>query len=126
ATSLTRASPPPPQPSPARGTPRRSASRGPRCGGGSRPSAGRGSAPSERRGRAARGRKRVFRLAHRGKESVVLDLARTDDKALLSAMLAKADVFVQNLKPGAIARLALALAELRRGERGLVMWSMCG
>ena len=35
----------------------------------------------------------------------MLDLAKADDKALLSAMLAKADVFVQNLKPGSVAKL---------------------
>ena len=39
---------------------------------------------------------------------VVLDLAKADDKALLEAMLAKADVFIQNLKPGAVAKLGFA------------------
>src|SRR4029079_13255743 len=39
----------------------------------------------------------------RGKESVIVDLTKAEDKALLEAMLAKADVFVQNLKPGALA-----------------------
>src|ERR1700752_4331629 len=43
-----------------------------------------------------------FVWLNRGKESVVLDLTRPDDKELLEAVLAKADVFVQNLKPGAI------------------------
>src|SRR6187455_2202552 len=42
---------------------------------------------------------------NRGKQSVVIDLTKDEDKALLEAMLAKADVFVQNLKPGAIAKL---------------------
>src|SRR5262245_65932280 len=41
-----------------------------------------------------------FVWLNRGKESVILDLTRADDKALLAAMLARADVFVQNLKPG--------------------------
>ena len=44
----------------------------------------------------------------------MLDLARDDDKAVLAAMLAKADVFVQNLKPGAIAKLGFPLDLLRR------------
>ena len=39
----------------------------------------------------------------------MLDLARDDDKAVLAAMLAKADVFVQNLKPGATAKLGFPL-----------------
>ena len=46
----------------------------------------------------------------------MLDLARDDDKAVLAAMLAKADVFVQNLKPGAIAKLGFPLDQLRRAH----------
>src|SRR5512146_3221870 len=42
---------------------------------------------------------------NRGKESVVLDLPKDDHNALLEAMLAKADVFLQNLKPGALGKL---------------------
>ena len=49
-----------------------------------------------------------FVWLNRGKESVVLDLGKAGDKALLEAMLAKADVFVQNLKPGALAKLGFA------------------
>src|ERR1700761_8027467 len=41
-----------------------------------------------------------FVWLNRGKESVVLDLVTPADKALLAAMLARADIFVQNLKPG--------------------------
>ena len=44
----------------------------------------------------------------------MLDLARDEDKAVLAALLAKADVFVQNLKPGAIAKLGFPLEALRR------------
>src|SRR3954465_7985865 len=44
-----------------------------------------------------------FGWLNRGKESVVCDLAKPDDKKLLEVMLGKADVFVQNLKPGALA-----------------------
>src|SRR3982074_3333851 len=46
-----------------------------------------------------------FVWLNRGKESMVLDLTTQQDKALLEAMLAKADVFIQNLKPGAVAKL---------------------
>src|SRR3974377_1404989 len=53
-----------------------------------------------------------FVWLNRGKESVVLDLGKAEDKALLEAMLAKADVFVQNLKPGAIAKLGSAIPRL--------------
>src|ERR1700687_2161916 len=54
------------------------------------------------------GESAYFVWLNRGKESIVLDLAKADDKALLEAMLAKADVFVQNLKPGSVAKLGFA------------------
>jgi itaconate CoA-transferase len=73
-----------------------------------------------------RGESAYFVWLNRGKESVVLDLARADDKALLAAMLAKADVFVQNLKPGAIAKLGFPLTELRRAHPRLVICSISG
>src|SRR6187401_3294135 len=50
-----------------------------------------------------------FVWLNRGKESVVLDLAKAEDKALFAAMLAAADVFVQNLKPGAIGKLGFPI-----------------
>jgi itaconate CoA-transferase len=72
------------------------------------------------------GESAYFVWLNRGKESLVLDLARADDKALLSAILAKADVFVQNLKPGAIAKLGFPLDELRRAHPRLVICSISG
>src|SRR5262245_6218204 len=77
-------------------------------------------------GGCAEGESAYFVWLNRGKESVVLDLARADDKALLSAMLAKADVFVQNLKPGAVAKLGFALDALRRAHPRLVICSISG
>jgi itaconate CoA-transferase len=77
-------------------------------------------------GEEEQGESAYFVWLNRGKESVVLDLARADDKALLAAMLAKADVFVQNLKPGAIAKLGFALDALRRAHPRLVICSISG
>ena len=74
----------------------------------------------------AHGESAYFVWLNRGKESVVLDLARPDDKALFAAMLAKADVLVQNLKPGAIARLGFPIATLRRDYPRLVICSISG
>src|ERR1700758_4773547 len=51
---------------------------------------------------AANGASSYFVWTNRGKESLVLDFKRPEDAALLHAMLAKADVFVQNLAPGAL------------------------
>ena len=67
-----------------------------------------------------------FVWLNRGKESVVLDLAHAEDKALLEAMLARADVFVQNLKPGAIAKLGFEVARLRRAYPRLIVCSISG
>jgi formyl-CoA transferase len=67
-----------------------------------------------------------FVWLNRGKESVVVDLAKGDDKALLAALLARADVFVQNLKPGAIARLGFPIPELRKKHPRLICCSISG
>ncbi|HEU5019593.1 MAG TPA: CaiB/BaiF CoA-transferase family protein [Pseudolabrys sp.] len=67
-----------------------------------------------------------FVWLNRGKQSVVLDLSAEEDKALLEAMLAKADVFVQNLKPGAIAKLGFAVPRLRRDHPRLICCSISG
>ena len=67
-----------------------------------------------------------FVWLNRGKQSVVLDLGKADDKALLEAMLAKADVFVQNLKPGALAKLGFAVKRLRQDYPRLICCSISG
>jgi formyl-CoA transferase len=67
-----------------------------------------------------------FVWLNRGKESVVLDLSETDDKRLFAAMLAKADVFVQNLKPGAIAKLGFPIEYLRKEYPRLICCSISG
>jgi formyl-CoA transferase len=73
-----------------------------------------------------RGQASYFIWLNRGKESIALDLTRQADKALLEAMLAKADVFVQNLKPGAIAKLGFAIDRLRRDYPRLIVCSVSG
>jgi itaconate CoA-transferase len=72
------------------------------------------------------GESAYFVWLNRGKESVVLNLARGEDKALLEAMLAKADVFVQNLKPGAADKLGFAPERLRRDYPRLIVCSISG
>jgi crotonobetainyl-CoA:carnitine CoA-transferase CaiB-like acyl-CoA transferase len=76
--------------------------------------------------RLAQGESAYFVWLNRGKESVCLDLMRPDDKALLSALLARADVFIQNLKPGAIAKLGFPLDRLHREHPRLVICSISG
>jgi formyl-CoA transferase len=67
-----------------------------------------------------------FVWLNRGKQSVVLDLTKGEDKALLEAMLAKADVFVQNLKPGALAKFGFAIKRLRKDYPRLICCSISG
>jgi itaconate CoA-transferase len=72
------------------------------------------------------GESAYFVWLNRGKQSVVLDLGKPDDKALLEAMLGKADVFVQNLKPGALAKLGFAFVRLRKDYPRLICCSISG
>jgi len=72
------------------------------------------------------GESAYFVWLNRGKESVVLDLAQPDDKALLESLLARADIFVQNLKPGAIAKLGFPIERLRRDYPRLIVCSISG
>jgi itaconate CoA-transferase len=74
----------------------------------------------------AHGESAYFVWLNRGKESVVLDLTKSDDKALMERMLARADVFIQNLKPGAVAKLGFAIERLRRDHPRLICCSVSG
>lgn len=62
--------------------------------------------------RAVHGTSAYFAWLNRGKQSVVLDIKDDADRAVVEAMVARADVFVQNLAPGAAARLGLGAAAL--------------
>ena len=74
----------------------------------------------------ARGESSYFVWLNRGKESAVLDLANAGDKALLEAMLGRADIFVQNLKPGTVGKLGFSIARLRRDYPRLICCSISG
>ena len=67
-----------------------------------------------------------FVWLNRGKESVVLDIKERDDNALLQRMIARADVFVQNLAPGAAARAGLDSDALRARHPRLVTCDISG
>ncbi|HEX5957898.1 MAG TPA: CaiB/BaiF CoA-transferase family protein [Hyphomicrobiaceae bacterium] len=67
-----------------------------------------------------------FVWLNRGKESVVADLTKADDRALFEALIARADVLLQNLKPGALARLGFPSEALRRQHPRLVCCSISG
>jgi itaconate CoA-transferase len=75
---------------------------------------------------AANGVSSYFAWTNRGKESIALDLKAADDLALLNRMLAKADVFVQNLAVGATDRLGLSAARLRAANPRLIVCDISG
>lgn len=72
------------------------------------------------------GESAYFVWLNRGKESVCLDLRSVVDRPLFEAMIAKADVFVQNLAPGAIDRLGYAPEVLRQANPRLITLSISG
>lgn len=76
--------------------------------------------------RAANGEASYFVWTNRGKESVVLDFKQPQDRSLLEALLAKADVFVQNLAPGALARAGLDGDTLRTRNPRLITCDITG
>ena len=67
-----------------------------------------------------------FAWLNRGKESVVADLSKAEDRRLFQAIAAKADVLVQNLKPGALAKLGLPVEDLRQRHPRLICCSISG
>lgn len=67
-----------------------------------------------------------FVWLNRNKESVVLDLKDPDDRRAMSKLLDTADVFVQNLAPGAAARLGLGAEELTAEHPRLVVCDISG
>ncbi len=75
---------------------------------------------------AVHGESSYFVWINRGKESVALDLRRDEDCAHLHAMLARTDVFIQNLAPGAAARLGFGAEALRDRHPRLVTCDISG
>lgn len=67
-----------------------------------------------------------FVWLNRSKESLTLDLKQPDDLAVLRRLVDRADVFVQNLAPGAAYRLGLSASELRATNPRLVHASISG
>jgi itaconate CoA-transferase len=75
---------------------------------------------------AVHGESSYFVWINRGKESIALDLKRAADLALLQRLLVRADVFIQNLAPGATERLGLGSAALRVQHPGLITCDISG
>src|SRR5712692_4816176 len=67
-----------------------------------------------------------FVWLNRSKESLTLDLKRPDASTVLQRLLARADVFVQNLAPGAAERLGTTPADLRSQHARLIVCNLSG
>lgn len=67
-----------------------------------------------------------FVWLNRGKESLAVDLKSDEGRAVVKHLVLAADVFVQNLAPGAATRLGLSAAELRSEKPELVVANLSG
>lgn len=75
---------------------------------------------------SVRGMASHFVWANRSKESLTLDLKQPQAGEVLDRLLKKADVFLQNLAPGACERMGLATADLRRRYPRLIICNLSG
>jgi itaconate CoA-transferase len=73
-----------------------------------------------------RGLSSHFVWVNRSKESLALDVKHPEARPVLEKLLAKADVFIQNLAPGAAERLGLGAAELRAKHPELIWCGISG
>jgi itaconate CoA-transferase len=73
-----------------------------------------------------RGLSSHFVWTNRGKESLALDLKHAEAPAILAGLLARADVLVQNLAPGAAARMGLSFERLHGDHPRLIVCDISG
>ncbi|MBK8084880.1 MAG: CoA transferase [Devosia sp.] len=68
----------------------------------------------------------IFHAINRSKESLALDLKSADDVAALKKLLARADIVLQNFRPGVIERLGLDYAAVKAINPRIVYASITG
>ncbi len=68
----------------------------------------------------------AFVLLNRGKTSLVLDLKSKADRARLIPLLKRADVLVEQFRPGVMKRLGLGYADVRKINKRVVYCSISG
>ena len=76
--------------------------------------------------RTVRGLSSHFVWTNRSKESLALDVKHPAAREILTRLLARADVFLQNLAPGAAERLGLGASELRARHPRLIWCGISG
>lgn len=67
-----------------------------------------------------------FQTYNRNKRSIALDTAEADDRRIFHDLIATADVFIQNFRPGVAEKLGAGDEELRRINPGLVYCAISG
>ncbi|MFI0396672.1 CaiB/BaiF CoA transferase family protein [Paracoccus jiaweipingae] len=67
-----------------------------------------------------------FVWTNRGKESLTLDVKSPQGRQILHQLAGQADVLVQNLAPGAAARLGLSWDDLKADHPGLIVCNISG
>ena len=85
-----------------------------------------GGDPARAYDRTVKGLSSHFVWVNRSKESLALDLKHPAAKAVLEKLVARADVFLQNLAPGAAERLGLGAIELRAKHPRLIWCGISG
>ncbi len=75
---------------------------------------------------AAKGESSYFTWTNQGKESLTLDIKTDDDQQLFHRLLSRADVFIQNLAPGALGKLDLDSETLRQLYPRLITCDISG
>jgi len=73
-----------------------------------------------------RGQSVYFSVYNRGKKSVCLDLRHPRGKEVLAALVPKADVVLENFRPGVMAAMGFAYERLRELNPGIVLTSVSG
>jgi crotonobetainyl-CoA:carnitine CoA-transferase CaiB-like acyl-CoA transferase len=72
------------------------------------------------------GQSAYFVWLNRGKESICLNFKSNEDRDLLERLIARADVFIQNLKPGSMSRLGFGADALRSRHPRLITCEITG
>jgi crotonobetainyl-CoA:carnitine CoA-transferase CaiB-like acyl-CoA transferase len=72
------------------------------------------------------GESAVFAMLNRGKKVLTLDLKDEEDRATLRPMLARADILIEQFRPGVMARLGLGYDDLRALNPRLIYCSISG
>src|ERR671918_423088 len=73
-----------------------------------------------------RGQSVYFTVYNRGKKSVCLDLRHPKGKQVLAALVPKADIVLENFRPGVMAAMGFAYEQLRELNPGIILVSVSG